>query len=90
MLKPVAFAHAVTIVTAVFYLLCALLVYSAPDLIFGITQSWFHGLNIEAARTAFPLSIERILWGLITISVVTWVTTYATIVLYNRLAKQKG
>lgn len=87
MLKPIAFAHAVTIVTAGFYVVCLLLVYTAPGFVFGIAESWVHGIDLEAVRATTPVSLGRAVWGLITITVVTWVTTYATIALYNRLQK---
>lgn len=89
MLKPVPFAHAVTVVTAVFYVICAALSLVAPDLLFSIVAPWFHSINIEAIKVTTMPSMGTLLIGLITISVVTWVTTYATIELYNRLTKGK-
>ncbi|KKR77072.1 MAG: hypothetical protein UU21_C0001G0126 [Candidatus Levybacteria bacterium GW2011_GWA2_40_8] len=88
MLNSKAFAHAATIVTAVFYLICASLAYIAPDLIVGIGNSWVHALNLEMIRTSTQPSFGVLLYGLVTISAVTWVTTYALIELYNRLAKK--
>lgn len=87
MLKPIAFAHAVTAVTAVFYVLCLLLVYTVPEFIFGIGASWFHGINLEAVRATTPVPLGSAVWGLVTMSAVTWVTTYAAIALYNKLQK---
>lgn len=89
MLKPVAFAHAVTIVTAVFYIICAAISFAAPDLLFSVVQPWFHSINIEAIKVTTMPSMGAFALGLVTISLVTWITTYATIWLYNMLAKAK-
>lgn len=88
MLNAKAFAHAATAVTAVFYIACLLLSSFAPDLIFAISKSWMHSINIESLRTTATISLETVLLGLISISVLTWITTYATIWLYNKWAKK--
>lgn len=87
MLNAKAFANAVTAVTAVFYIICAALSYIAPDLIFSIAKSWMHTINIESVRVPFNPDLATLLWGLISMSVITWVTTYAAIALYNKWAK---
>ena len=46
MLNAKAFAHAATIVTAVFYAICAAFSYVAPDFVAGIGNSWIHSLNL--------------------------------------------
>ena len=84
MLNAKAFANAVTAVTAVFYILCLLISYVAPDLLFGIAQSWVHSLSLESLQVKTAISMGSAIWGLITISAMTWVTTYAAIWLYNR------
>ena len=88
MLNAKAFAHAATIVTAVFYAACATLSYVAPDFVAGIGNSWVHSLNLEAIKINTQPSLTILLYGLVTISAVTWVTTYALIEIYNRLAKK--
>ncbi|MEK9178629.1 MAG: DUF5676 family membrane protein [Patescibacteria group bacterium] len=88
MLNSKAFAHAATIVTAVFFAICAALSFVAPDFIVGLGNSWVHALNLEMIRTNTQPSFVTLIYGFVTISVVTWVTTYAVIELYNRLAKK--
>lgn len=88
MLNAKAFANAATAVTAVFYAVCAALSYFAPDLIFSIGRSWMHTVNLESVKAPFNPSIGTLVWGLVTLSVVTWITTYATIALYNNWAKK--
>jgi hypothetical protein len=88
MLNSKAFAHAATIVTAVFYLACAVISFIAPDFISGLASSWIHSLNLEAIKMKGQLSIGTLAYGLVTISVLTWITSYAFIEVYNRLAKR--
>lgn len=87
MLNVKAFANAATVVTVVFYVICALLSYAAPDLIFSISRSWIHSINLESVRAPFNPDLGLLLWGLVSLAVITWVTTYATIALYNKWAK---
>lgn len=87
MLNAKAFANAVTAVTVAFYVACVLLSSLAPDLIFGIAKSWMHSINIESIKAAANPSFGSLLWGLVTLGGLTWVTTYGTIWFYNRWAK---
>lgn len=87
MLKPIAFANAVTVITAISYIICVLISYLAPDFVFGIAQSWIHSLNLESIKSTAQISFGSFVYGSVTISVITWVTAYASIVLYNKWAK---
>lgn len=86
-LNAKAFAKAATAVTAVFYVICALLSYISPDFVFGLAKSWVHTLNMDAAKVSFAPDLGTLIYGIVTISVITWITTYALIWLYNRWAK---
>lgn len=88
MLNAKAFANAATAVMAVFYVVCAALSFFAPDLIFNIAKSWMHSVNIESIKSTFNPDIATLLWGLVTLSAIAWVTTYSTIALYNKWAKK--
>ncbi len=88
MINAKAFANAVTVVTAAFYIICRLLSAVVPELIIGIGNSWMHTVNLEQIRATSEPSMAATIWGLITISAVAWVTTYAAIELYNRWAKK--
>lgn len=88
MLNAKAFAHAATIVTAIFYVVCLAFSYVAPDLVREIGNSWMHSINLEGIKSTRGVSIETGILGLISISAVTWVTTYVAIELYNRFAKK--
>jgi len=43
-----------------------------------------HSLSLESLQVKTAISMGSAIWGLITISAMTWVTTYAAIWLYNR------
>lgn len=87
MLNAKAFANAATAVTAVFYVLCFVISYIAPDVVVGIANSWMHTLSLESLKTSATVSIATALYGLLTISFITWVSAYAVIVLYNRWSR---
>ena len=87
MLKAIPFANASTTVTAVAYSLCVGFAYVAPDLLYDIFQPWLWATNIQVMRVGKIITYDRALFGLLTISLATWITTYFTIVLYNRWAK---
>lgn len=87
MLKPIAFANAATVIIAVFYIACAFVSFIAPDFIFGLANAWIHTLSLEALRVKAQLSFGTLVYGLLSISSLTWITTYALIELYNRWTK---
>ena len=87
MLDTKAFANAVTAVTLVFYVACAILSFVLPDLIFNIGQSWMHTINLGAAKATYSPNLGAFVFGLVTLAAVSWVTTYATVYLYNTWRK---
>ncbi len=88
MIRSVPFANAATIVTLALYVVCRALTLVAPDFLFSVGQSWFHTFTLESTKATVPFEIGTFLFGAVTLAVVTWVTIYATIELYNRLAKK--
>jgi len=87
MLNAKAFANATAVITAVWVLGCLVLSLIIPDLLFSIAQSWMHTINLSVVKTAFNFDLGSVILGLITAVGLTWITTYATIWLYNRLSK---
>jgi len=84
MLSAKTFAKATTTVMVVFYVACWLISTLAPDFIFGIANAWLHSISIESLKTTSAMSFGTVLWGLVSIGLLTWITTYATIRLYNK------
>lgn len=46
-----------------------------------------HTLNLESVRSSGAMPLGTAVYGLVSISAITWVTTYVMIGLYNRWAK---
>ncbi|MBI2086282.1 hypothetical protein HYT74_02990 [Candidatus Daviesbacteria bacterium] len=87
MLNAKAFANAAAAVMAVWVLACTTLAYVAPDLLFSMAQSWTHAINLESVRATFTPNLGSLLLGLVSATLLTWVTTYGIITLYNKWAK---
>ncbi len=88
MIKPVLAANAVTTVTVIAYLLCALFVVVLPDISFTITQSWFHFLNVGSVHAvATNISIASTILGVVTLGAVVWLSVFCSILLYNKWVK---
>lgn len=87
MLKAVPFANATATVMAVWVVVCALLSYIAPDLLFSVAQSWMHTINLDVVKTTFTPNFGSLLLGLVSATALTWITVYGTITLYNRWSK---
>lgn len=87
MLNAKAFANAAATVMAVWVVVCALLSYLMPDLLFTVAQSWMHNISLEPVKTTFSPNLGSLISGLLTAVGLTWITTYGTIALYNKWAK---
>lgn len=87
MLNAKAFANAASAVMVVWVVVCALLAYIAPDLLFTVAKSWTHAINLESLRATDNPGLGSLLLGLISATGLTWLTTYGTITLYNRWVK---
>ncbi len=88
MLKSIAFANAAATVMVIWVVSCALLSFLTPDLLFSVAQSWMHTINLNVVKTTISPDLGSIILGLVSAVVLTWVTTYGTIELYNRWAKK--
>ena len=88
MLNAKAFANAAAAVMAVWVVICALLSYLIPDLLFAVAKSWMHTINLETVKTAFNPDLGSLILGLVTATILTWVFIYSVIEIYNRLAKK--
>lgn len=87
MLNAKTFANAAATVMAVWVVVCAALSYIAPDIVFNLARSWMHTINLESIKTTYSPDFGLLIYGLVIATVLTWITTYATIALYNRWVK---
>ena len=88
MLNAKAFANAAGTIMAIWVIVCVLLSYLVPDLLFAAAQSWMHTINLDVVKTSFSPELGSIVLGFVSATGLTWVTTYALIETYNRLAKK--
>ena len=89
MLKPVAFANAVTTVGVAGYMICMVLSAIVPDLVFNISQSWLHALNLNVLRLTEPMNIGSALFGAISFAALVWIASYIGVSLYNKASTTK-
>jgi len=88
MLKSVPFANAVAVVSAGFFIVCTALSYVLPDLTTALVESWFHNFGLSSVKP-IQLSLNSFILGLVSFTLVSWVTIYITIELYNKFIKAK-
>lgn len=86
-LNSLALANATTIISLAVYVICRIASLISPDLLLALGQSWFHTINLGTTRNTDSLSLNAFLIGSIGISILAWITAYATAELYNRLTK---
>ncbi len=87
MLNAKVFANAAAAVMGVWVLVCALLSYLAPDLLFSVAQSWMHTINLETVKSTFSPDLGLMIVGFVTAVGLTWITTFGVISLYNKWTK---
>lgn len=88
MLKSIPFANAIAIVSTIFFVVCAALTYLFPGLTGIFVESWFHNFGLSAVKP-IQLSLNSFVLGLVSFSLVSWITTYIAVEIYNKLAKTK-
>lgn len=86
--KETVLANTLGMLGAVYYFICTLLVFLAPDLYRQVAQSWMHGVDTTAVWNNQPPAIGTVLFGFITFSIFAWVTGYLIAATYNYLAKK--
>lgn len=87
MLNAKAFANASTVVSVGLYVVCRVVSLVAPDFLFSIAKSWIHTFELDSTKAIAPMELGTFIFGVITLSVLVWITSYTTIVLYNRWAR---
>lgn len=84
-----AAANALGLLAALYYSICAILVYVASNLYKSIAVSWAHGADVSQIWLNQPPSMGSIIWGFITFTVSAWITGYMFALLYNYFIKGK-
>ena len=88
-MKAAPFATALAAITAVVYVLCALLALAAPGLFLALFETWVHGLDLaRIAPDGMLVTPLRFIVGLVTVTLAAWVFGWAWAALYNLLVGQ--
>lgn len=87
MLEPKAFANAAAIIAVAASFICWLVTVVTPNLAFSIASSWMHMINLNAVRMSSTASFTDAFIGFATLGAIVWISVYALIALYNKLAK---
>lgn len=87
MLKPIAFANTAAAVGVAAFILCGILAFFVPDLLFSIASSWFHAINLESVRATAPMDFGTFLLGVVTFGIYVWILVYAGATFYNKWAQ---
>lgn len=80
-----ALANAFGAIAAVFYLGCVGLISIAPDLYRSTAESWFHGVDLNKI---WKVNQGNMLTGLVTFTVVSWISGWLLAFVYNKFAKK--
>ena len=89
MIKPTSLANAVTAMMMALYFVCTGISLVAPGFILGLAQSWVHTVNMEIVRATSPFTFGSFIYGLISLSILTWIVSYGTVALYNYFAHRE-
>jgi len=84
MLRPIPLGNAAAVLSALLYVLCAIMVAIAPGTYLAVAESWLHGVQLTAAD-AVGISAGGFLLGITTLAATVWVSAAGLAVLYNRL-----
>lgn len=88
MIKSTILANSVATVVGIGYVLCRLIAAVAPNLLFTVSQSWFHTISLDSTQAMTSMTFTMFLIGLVSSVVVGWAASYAIAELYNRWAKE--
>ena len=68
--------------------LCAVAFVLAPDTTLDFFSAFMHGLDLKAVKSAAPLSLGRVRYGMIGLSIVGFITGVVFAWTYNTISRQ--
>jgi hypothetical protein len=80
------FALAVTL--ALLSTLCAVAFLLAPDATLDFFSAFMHGLDLKSVKSATPLSLGRVLYGVIGLSIIGFIAGFVFAWTYNIINRQ--
>ena len=88
-LNSKAFGNALAVAAAGLYVLCAVLAVVLPSLLLGIYGPWFHRMDVSRMWMTTTPGFGMILWGLVTMTAISWIFGYVLAETYNKFLKGK-
>jgi hypothetical protein len=83
-LRETALGNALGVLGAIYFVGCYVIALVAPDLYKSTAESWAHMVDLSGLWKTGP---ENFLMGLISFTVVSWVSGYVFARLYNNFVK---
>ena len=88
-LNSKAFGNALAVAAGVLYVFCATLAVALPNLLLGIYGPWFHRMDVSRMWMNTAPGLGMVLWGLVTMTAVSWIFGYILAEAYNKFVKGK-
>jgi hypothetical protein len=79
---------ALAVTFALLSALCAVAFVLAPDATLDFFGAFMHGLDLNSVKSAAPLSLGRVLYGLIGLSIIGFITGYVFAWTYKVINRQ--
>jgi hypothetical protein len=86
-LSTVSVGGALAITFAFLSIVCAIAFTLWPDATMGFFNAFTHGLDLNKARTSTPISLGSVLYGVIGLGIVGFVTGVVFASVYNAFSK---
>jgi hypothetical protein len=86
--NTVGFGVALAVTLALLSALCAIAFVFAPDGTLDFFGAFMHGLDLNAVKSAAPLRFGRVLYGIIGLSIIGFVTGFVFAWAYNIISRR--
>jgi hypothetical protein len=86
--NPLGAGIALAATFALLSALCAIAFVVAPDATIDFFSAFMHGLDLKSVKSAAPLSLGRVVYGIIGLSIVGFVTGFVFAWTYNVINRQ--
>ena len=89
-LNTLSIGVSASISAAILSALCAAAFILWPDATIEFFNSWMHGLDLNKARSPAPLTVGRVLYGVIGVAIIGFVSGVLFASVHNLLNRREG
>jgi len=79
---------ALAVTLALISALCAIAFVLAPDATLDFFSAFMHGLDLKAVKSVAPISLWRVLYGVIGLSIIGFIAGFVFAWTYNAISRQ--